>query len=48
MNSHQIIVLHDGKISGIGTHQSLLRDCDVYQQFVQSQLSEKEIKEFIK
>ncbi|MBO9130682.1 ABC transporter ATP-binding protein [Bacillus sp. 165] len=39
----QIIVLDEGKIEGIGTHEQLLETCSVYREIVQSQLSEEEI-----
>ena len=44
MNAEQIIVLNDGRIAGIGTHQELLENCEVYQQIAASQLSESELK----
>lgn len=44
MNADQIIVLEEGKIAGIGTHQSLLRDSEVYQQIALSQLSKEELE----
>ena len=40
LNAEQIIVLDDGKVAGIGTHQELLKSCEVYQQIAASQLSE--------
>ena len=33
----QILVLDDGKLAGIGTHESLLESCDVYQEIYYSQ-----------
>lgn len=42
MNADQIIVLDEGKITGIGTHDELLKTCDVYREIVSSQLSEGE------
>ena len=44
LHAEQIIVLDDGKIVGIGTHQELLKNCEVYQQIAGSQLSEAELK----
>ena len=38
---YQFIV--EGKIVGKGTHEELLRNCEVYQQIAQSQLSAKEL-----
>lgn len=45
LHAEQIIVLDDGKVSGIGTHQELLRNCEVYRQIAESQLSEQELAE---
>jgi ATP-binding cassette subfamily B multidrug efflux pump len=43
MDAHQIIVLDDGKIAGIGTHKELMESSNVYREIVMSQLSEEEI-----
>lgn len=43
IHADQILVLHDGKIVGKGTHEELLKNCDVYMQIAQSQLSAKEL-----
>ena len=43
LNAEQILVLDEGKIAGIGTHQELLRNCEAYQQIASSQMSEEEI-----
>lgn len=43
MHAEQIIVLDDGKIAGIGTHEELLADNEVYQQIAMSQLSKEEL-----
>lgn len=45
LHAEQIIVLDDGKVAGIGTHQELLRNCEVYRQIAESQLSEQELSE---
>lgn len=37
MDADQIIVLEQGEIAGIGTHEKLLRTCRVYQEIYQSQ-----------
>ena len=42
-NADKIIVLDDGKIAGIGTHNDLLETCDVYKEIVLSQLSKEEL-----
>ncbi len=38
----QIIVLDDGQVAGIGTHDQLLADCPVYQEIYSSQFDTKE------
>ncbi|MDY4838995.1 MAG: ABC transporter ATP-binding protein [Lachnospiraceae bacterium] len=38
----QIIVLEDGEVAGIGTHQELLRNCETYQEIYYSQYEEEE------
>ena len=43
LHADQIIVLDDGSVAGIGTHEELMTNCEVYQQIAQSQLSEKEL-----
>jgi ATP-binding cassette subfamily B protein len=43
MDADQIIVLDEGKVAGIGTHQELLASCVVYKEIAMSQLSEKEL-----
>ncbi len=42
MNADEIIVLDEGKVAGKGTHLELLKNCEVYDQIVRSQLSEDE------
>lgn len=39
----QIIVLDDGEVAGIGTHDKLLQECSVYREICQSQLSKEEV-----
>ncbi len=41
-NSDKIIVLDDGKVSGIGTHDELFESCEVYKEICLSQLSSDE------
>lgn len=43
MDADQIVVLDEGKMVGIGTHKELLKDCDVYREIAQSQLTEEEL-----
>jgi ATP-binding cassette, subfamily B, multidrug efflux pump len=42
IDADQIIVLNEGKIAGIGTHQQLLQDNKIYQEIVSSQQTEGE------
>lgn len=44
MQAEQIIVLNEGKIAGIGTHEELLKNCETYYEIASSQLSEEELK----
>ncbi len=43
LNAEQIIVLEDGCIVGKGTHKELMKDCSIYREIAESQLSEKEL-----
>ena len=43
MSLEWIIVLDDGNVAGIGTHEELLENCEVYQEIYYSQFrKEKE------
>ena len=42
MHADKIIVLDDGKIVGMGTHEELKRDCEVYQEIYYSQYEKEE------
>ena len=44
LHADRIIVLDEGKIAGMGTHEELLRDCEAYREIARSQLSEAELK----
>lgn len=48
LHADQIIVLDDGKITGIGDHEQLLKTCDTYQEIASSQLSEAELAGVVK
>ena len=41
-HADRIIVLDDGMIAGMGTHEQLLEDCEVYQEIYYSQFEKKE------
>lgn len=42
-DADRIIVLHDGKIAGMGAHDQLMKNCEIYQQIALSQLSKEEL-----
>ncbi|MHA6529923.1 ABC transporter ATP-binding protein [Paenibacillus sp. BAC0078] len=42
-DADKIIVLEDGRIAGIGTHEELMDNCSVYQEIAYSQLSKEEL-----
>ncbi|CCV63989.1 ABC transporter, ATP-binding protein [Alteracholeplasma palmae J233] len=42
-NANQIIVLEEGKVVGQGTHNELMKTCEVYQEIAYSQLSKEEL-----
>lgn len=42
-DADKIVVLDEGRVAGIGTHDELMRDCEVYQQIAYSQLSKEEL-----
>lgn len=44
LHADRIIVLDEGRIAGMGTHEELLRSCEAYQEIARSQLSEAELK----
>ena len=43
LHADQIIVLNEGRIDGIGTHEQLMKTCTTYQEIARSQLSAKEL-----
>ena len=43
MDAEQIVVLDEGCVTGLGTHEQLMASCEVYRQIAESQLSEKEL-----
>ena len=44
INADKIVVLDKGECVCIGTHQELLKNCEVYKEIALSQLSEEELK----
>lgn len=47
-NADKIIVLDDGEVAGIGTHEELLRSCEIYREICLSQLSKEEVQAYEK
>lgn len=42
-DADKIIVLDDGQIAGMGTHDELMKNCEVYKEIAYSQLSKEEL-----
>ena len=42
-SADQILVLDEGMMAGIGTHQELIKSCEVYREICQSQFSKEEV-----
>ena len=43
MDAERIIVLDEGRVAGIDTHEQLMANCETYRQIAESQLNEKEL-----
>ena len=43
LNADQIIVLDEGKIVGIGKHEELMKNCEIYKEIALSQVTEEEL-----
>lgn len=43
MHADRIVVLDQGRVAGIGTHDELMKTCKVYQEIAYSQLSKEEL-----
>ena len=43
MHAERIVVLDKGSVAGIGTHDELMKTCEVYQEIAYSQLSKEEL-----
>ncbi len=43
LDADKIVVLNEGKMVGIGTHQELLKSCEVYREIAESQLGKEAI-----
>lgn len=43
LDADKIVVLDEGKIVGMGTHEELMQSCDVYREIALSQLTEEEL-----
>ena len=42
-DADRIVVLDEGRVAGIGTHEELMKNCEVYRQIAYSQLSKEEL-----
>ena len=42
-HADRIVVLDEGRVAGIGTHEELMKDCRVYQEIARSQLNQEEL-----
>ncbi len=47
-DADQILVMDDGCLAGIGTHTSLLKNCDLYREICESQMTQDEIERDLK
>lgn len=43
MNADKIIVLNEGDVVGVGTHEELLKSCNIYYEIAESQLTKEEL-----
>jgi ATP-binding cassette, subfamily B, multidrug efflux pump len=43
MTADEIVVLDNGRVAGTGTHEKLMKECEVYREIAQSQLSKEEL-----
>ena len=43
LDADQIVVLDEGRVVGIGKHNELLKNCEVYKEIALSQLSKEEL-----
>ena len=43
MHADKIIVMEDGAVAGIGSHDDLVRDCEIYREICKTQLSGMEV-----
>lgn len=43
IDAEQIVVLDNGRVVGLGTHEELLKSCEIYKEIALSQLNEEEL-----
>lgn len=44
LDADQILVLDEGRLAGVGSHEELMANCEVYKEIALSQLSEEELE----
>ena len=44
LDADQIVVMDEGHMAAIGTHEELMQSCEVYKEIALSQLSEEELE----